>query len=244
MIDFLLDHYSFITHAVEFMAAITGIFYYKKYKNSVAKYFIFFLLFVAICDSLNFYTRYVRPNEALSFLIGTKFQKNHWFSTLYWDIGAIVFYAFYFYRILKKQIFKNIIKYSGYLFFVFSLYYIGLHWETFFYQFFTVFDVLGAIIICMCSVFYFIEILESDKILEFYKSINFYISAAIFIWWLIITPLTFYDVYYTYEIGNPNRDYNFYYLRRQFFLFSNILMYSTFTFALIWCRPEKEINKI
>jgi len=243
MIDFLLKHYSLLTHMLEFLAAITGVFYYKKYKDEAAKYFVFFLVIIAFSDYLCTYSYYVKPNKALNFLIGTKFEKNHWWSTLYWDIGATLFYAFYFYRVLKTHLFKNIIKYFGYGFFVFSLIYVALNWEPFFYQFFTVFDVLGAIIICTCSVFYFVEILVSDKILEFYKSMNFYISATIFIWWLIITPLSFYSVYYTYEVGKKFLDLDFASLRKQIYLFSNMLMYLTFTFAFIWCRPEKEINE-
>lgn len=244
MIDFLLKHYSFITHALEFLAAITAVFYYKKYKNVAAKYFIIFLLYVAICDSACYYTFYVRPNEALSFLIGTKFQKNHWFATLYWVIGAIIFYGFYFYKILKTPLYKNIIKYSVYIFLIFSLIYIALNWELFFVKFFIVLDVLGAIIILMCSIFYFFEILKYDKILEFYKSINFYISLTVFIWWLIITPLSFYSVYYTYDVGKNFLDLDFVTLRRQIFLFSNIFMYLTFTLALIFCKAENDNEKL
>jgi hypothetical protein len=237
--DFLLENYSIITHSVEFLAAITGVFYYKKYKNVVAKYFIFFLIFVSICDFLGGYVYYVRPDKFLNFLIGTKIQKNHWFSTLSWDIGAVLFYSYYFFKILQTRIYKKIIKYVACGFFLFSIIYIAFHWEQFFYQFFTVLDVLGAIVICLCSILYFIEILVRDKILEFYKSISFYISATIFIWWLIITPLTFYSEYFTYEVGKNFYDLDFVSLRRQIYLLANIFMYLTFTFAFIWCKPEK-----
>lgn len=238
MIEFLLEYYTSLTFALEFLAALTGVFFYKKYQNTPVKYFIYFLIFVALSDSLGYYTHYVRPDKALSFLIGTKFEKNHWWSTLHWDIGAILFYTFYFYKTLRFLLYKNIIKYIGYFYFLFSIICVALNWEHFFIQFFTIFDVLGAIIIFLCSVFYFIEILMSDKILEFYKSMNFYISATIFIWWLIITPLSFYSVYYTYEVGKNFFDLDFVSLRRQIYLFSNIFMYLTFTFAFIWCKPE------
>ncbi|GAL73156.1 hypothetical protein JCM19302_3037 [Jejuia pallidilutea] len=75
----------------------------------------------------------------------------------------------------------------------------------------------------------------------FYKSLNFYISAVIFIWWLIIAPLTFYDVYYKYEIGVGVFDKAFVDLRFQIFLFANLFMYLTYTFALIWCKLENEL---
>ena len=113
------------------------------------------------------------------------------------------------------------------------------NWDAYFYRFFPIISISGAVVIFLCTVFYFIETLNSNRILTFYKTINFYISAAIFIWWLIITPLVFYDVYFTYEIGNPNRDWSFLFLRWQIYMFANIVMYITFTLALIWCKPQK-----
>lgn len=240
MEEFLLKNYSFLTYSVEAMAAFTGVFLYKKYKNSHTKYFIFFLVYLTICDFLGGYTWYVSAEEFLSLLIGTVFEKNHWWSTLYWKIGAIVFFSYYYYKILRTNLFRRIIKFLGYSFFIFSIVYIIFNWQEFFKQFFSIIEILGAIIIFSCTVFYFLEILQSDKILTFYKSLNFYISFTIFIWWLIITPLTFYDIYFTYEVGNPNRDWNFMFLRWQIYLFANIFMYSTFTFALICCRPQND----
>lgn len=230
-----------MTHSLEFLAAITGFLYYKKYKNSSVKYFIYFLFFIAISDSLCLYTNYVHPGKFLNFLIGTKFEKNHWWSNVYWVIGAIMFFAFYYRKILKTQIYKQVIKVASYSFFAFSIIYIAFNWDAFFNQFFIVLDLLGAIIIFLCTILYFIEILLSDKILVFYKSMNFYISATIFIWWLIISPMSFYDVYYKYEVGKSFYDQEFYNLRRLVFLFSNIFMYLTFIFAFIWCKPENEL---
>lgn len=234
MEDFLLKNYSLLTHSVEILAALTGIFLFKKYKITAAKYFIFFLCYLSIGDLINLYNRLIRNNGILSFLEGTVFVKNHWWSTLYWKIGAILFFVFYYNKILKTKVFKNAIKYSGFVFLTISVFYILMNWDLFFSRFFPIISIMGAIIIFMCTAFYFFEVLQSDKILTFYKSINFYISAAIFIWWLIITPIVFYDIYGEY------RDIVYIHLRRHIYLFANIIMYSTFTFALIWCRPQND----
>ena len=77
--------------------------------------------------------------------------------------------------------------------------------------------------------------------LIFYKSINFYISVAIFIWWFIITPIVFYDNYSAYKVGVYERDWAYIELRRYIYIFSNIFMYSTFVFALIFCEPEEDM---
>ncbi|GAA4237754.1 hypothetical protein GCM10022291_25590 [Postechiella marina] len=234
MNEFLLEYYNNITFSVEILAAVTGLILYKKYKLTAAKYFIWFLVYLSICDFSNSYVHYIYNDGFFSFLKDTVFVWNYWWATLYWDIAAIIFFAFYYFRILKKNTFKIIIKVSAIIFLLFSIIYIILNWDAYFVSFFPIISILGAIIIFFCSVFYFIEILLSDKILTFYKSLNFYISVAIFIWWLISTPLVFYDVY------NSSKDWNFIFLKWQIYLFANIVMYSTFTFALIFCKPEHD----
>ncbi len=240
MEDFFQKNYLFLTHTVEAMAALSGLVCFNKYKHTVARYFIFFLVFLTVCDFISGYTWLVDPGKLFDFLIGTLVEKNYWLSTLYWKIGAIIFFAFYFYQIIKNKRFKVTLKYSTISFFTFSLLYIIFHWQAFFVSFFPIISVLGAIIIFMCTSFYFFEILQSDKILNINKSLNFYISFAIFIWWLIITPIVFYDNYTFYEVGVDKEDLNYIILRRYIYLFSNIFMYSTFTFALIWCKPQND----
>ncbi len=234
MEDFILKNYNSLTYSVEIIAAVTGILLFNKYKYTVAKYFIFFLCYLSVGDIFNTYTKFIKNNGVLSFLEGTVLEKNYWWSTLYWKIGAILFFVFYFQKILKTEKFRNIIKYSGFVFLIVSLVHIMINWDYFFSRFFPIISIMGVIIIFECTVFYFVEVLQSDKVLTFYKSINFYISSAIFVWWLIITPIVFYDIY------GENRDLIYIHLRRFIYLSANILMYLTFTFALIWCKPEND----
>ncbi|GAA4809508.1 hypothetical protein [Litoribaculum gwangyangense] len=232
--DFLIKNYSLLTYAIEFLAALTGILLLKSYKLSNVKYFIFFLCFLTIGDISNSYTSLIRNNGILSFLESTVFINNYWWSTLYWKIGAILFFVFYFRKILKTEVFRKTLKFSGFIFLIISIACIVINWEHFFSRFFPIISIMGALIIFLCTSFYFFEVLKSDKILTFYKTINFYISGAIFIWWLIITPIVFYDIY------GEHRDMTYINLRRYIYLFANLIMYSTFTFALIWCKPQND----
>ncbi|SFZ94274.1 hypothetical protein SAMN05428642_10439 [Flaviramulus basaltis] len=234
MNEFLLEYKNTITFSVEVMAAVTGLFFYKKYKLTAAKYFIWFLIYLSVCDFLGSYVKYINKDDFLSFLKGTIFVRNFWWTTAYWEIGAVLFFAFYYSQILKTKVFKTIITYCALIFLVFSILYIIFHWDDYFTRFFPIISILGAVIIFLSTIFYFIETLLSNKILTFYKSINFYISVAIFIWWLILTPLVFYDIYNSYN------DWNFIFLKWQIYLFANVIMYTTFTFALISCKPEKD----
>ncbi|MCB4808985.1 hypothetical protein LG651_12070 [Tamlana sp. 62-3] len=232
MKDFLLEHYLTISLSVEFLSAIIGLLFYKKYKSTVAKYFLWFLVYLSVCDFISTYVYYVRNDGFFSFLEGTVLVSNYWWSTIFWKIGAIIFFAFYFYKIIKSKQLKAIIKYSGIIFFLFSVVYVLTHWGDFFKRYFPIIDVIGAFIIFLCTIFYFFEVLQSDRILTFNKSLNFYISSAIFIWWLIVTPIVFYDIY------NSNRDWDFIFLKWEIYLFANLCMYLTFSFAIIYCKPD------
>ncbi len=214
------------------MAAVTGLILFKKYYSTAAKFFILFLVYIAICDLISAYTYLVRDNGVLGFLNTTYFQSNHWWSTLYWEVGAVVFYSFYFYKLIKTKLYCTVIKYSGLGFLSFSILYIIVNFEDYFNSFFPEIAVFGAIIILLCVTLYFIEILKSEDILTFYKSLNFYISTAILLWWLIATPLVFYNIYFS------SADWDFVVLQDTIYILSNIFMYSIFTFGLIYSKPE------
>ncbi len=234
MEEFLLSNYMTFTLSFEFLAAITGLFCLRKYKNTPVKYFIYFLCFIAISEFLSLYTLFVENGSFLWFLKGTIFERNYWLVTMYWTIGSIIFYSFYYLKVIRAKKYLNILKFSSFAYLTFVLLYISTHFNAYFYKSFASIDIAGTVIIFICVFFYFLELLQSNKILKFHKSINFYISSVILIWWLIITPLVFYQSYFN------NVDWNFIFLRWQIYLFANIFMYSTFTFALIWCEPEND----
>ena len=94
MEDFLIQYKTVITRNIEFLAAFTGIIFYSKYKNSNAKYFIYFLIYLSLGDLGNTYVRYIKNDGFFSFLEGTVFVKNYWWSTLFWKIGAPAFFTF------------------------------------------------------------------------------------------------------------------------------------------------------
>ena len=236
MEEFLRQNYHHLTHGVELIAAIAGLLVYKKYKNTNTKYFIWFLVYLVLADFLGRYVYYIKDDGFLSFLEGTPLEKNRWLSTLRWKIGGILFYSYYFQTLIERKSYKKVLEYSRYTFLLFSIVYIILNWSDFFIKSFPIISVLGAIIIFLSTTLYFIEILQGDKILEFYKSVHFYVSSTILVWWLIITPLVFYDIYFT------NADWNFVILKWQIYLFANIFMYLIFAFALIFCQPDNNLK--
>lgn len=231
MSDFFLNNYSILTRAVEFSAAISGLYFLKKYQNTSAKYFIWFLVYIALIEVIGSYALYIGKFRFFDFLINTKFKTSHWCATVFWNIGSALFFSFYYSKILKNKINISIIKIVCITFLAASIVSIAINWETFFNQFSPFITVFGALVILMCIAFHLIEILRDERIIMFYESINFVISATLLIWLIITTPLVLYNAYYS------SADWNFVFLKWQIFLFANIFMYLTFTFALIFCKP-------
>lgn len=234
MEEFITKNFNFITYFVEVLAATTGVLLHTRYKLTEAKYFIYYLVYIVLVEVLGSYSHYLNELNLQSLLEGTHFYDSVFWFTLFFDIGAIVFFSFYYYKILKTRLFKSVLKYGTYLFLVASIIDIMSNWQTFYDTFSSFIEILGACLIILCALFFFIELLQSENVLNFKKNVNFYITVAIFIWWMVITPLVFYNTYHS------EADWDFVNLNRLIYLFANIFMYTTFTVGLIVSKPKNE----
>ncbi|MCB0447396.1 MAG: hypothetical protein KDD03_07775 [Gelidibacter sp.] len=90
----------------------------------------------------------------------------------------------------------------------------------------------GALATIFCIALYFIQLLKSDAIVVMFTTFGFYASVGLFVWWLIVTPVLFFDVY------NTTSDWDFANLKRRIFLFANIFMYTCFSVGLIISKPQ------
>lgn len=232
MIEFINQYSTSIFLALEILAAVTGIILYEKYRYTAVKYFIYFLIYVVIFVLLGRYTHYVRDDGFLNFLDGTLLERNYWWFTIFWDIGGATFFGWYYQKILVNRTAKNILKISVILFLIVSTVSIVVTLPDFFKMSLPIINILGALIILQCVFYYFLEILKSDEILNFYKSMSFYISCAILILWLVQTSLVFFEPYFRKE------DMEFVYLRGYINLFVISFMYLTYTIGLIVSDPD------
>lgn len=236
MQDFLLNNYSLILHSVEVLAAITGLFCLRRYQGTIVTYFIYFLVYVAIIELIGAYPTYLKNFEFLSSirdaLKGTGFERNYWWYLFVWVIGSTLFYSLYFRELINSQLLKKIIKYLLILFIVICVIYFSLDWKALFKSTPLLIRMLNSGIVFLSIAFYLIEILKSDKFLVFYKSINFYIALTVFIWFLIFTPLLFFDRYFS------TNDMAYVKLKATISLCCNAFMYLTFSIALLWCKPQ------
>ena len=236
MEEFLRENFSFLNKFVEIIAATVAIIVYRKYKYSSVKYFLWFLIYVFIVELIGGYTVYVAKFSFLSnikeALEDTLIEKNYWWYNTFWGIGSVLFYSFYFEKIVENKLYKKILNYSRKIYLVFELGYIIFNTDLFFNSSIAVVKMLGATIVLLSTILFFVEILKSEKVLVFYRSINFYIAATVFVWFLIRTPIVFYDVYFT------TNDWDYVILKAAIILVTNMFMYLTFSIALLCCKLQ------
>lgn len=240
MNDFINKYFTELNDIILISSALFAIFYYRKFKLTKVRIFIYYIIYVAFVDVIGGYTWYIYKYESLNFirdaLKGTLIERNYWWFNIFWILGSAVFLSFYFYKILNYKLFKKIVKVGGTLLVVTFVTYLMIDFHALFRAVMSPFSILGGLVVITCIVLYFIEILKSDRILNFMYSFNFVASFTLFIWFLIVTPIIFYDLYF------HSADWNFVFLRHQIYFFSNLFMYGMFSFALVWCKPDYDLN--
>ncbi|WP_411766932.1 hypothetical protein [Winogradskyella sp. A3E31] len=221
------------TLVIELFAAIVGIVCFKKYKDTPIRYFIYFLIYIFICELLATYTYSVRYNGVLGFLDTTRFRHNYWWGTLYWEIGGVLFYIWFFAKIIVKDYLSKALNILAILFLICSVAIIIFNFDQYFTSNFKFIDISGTILIVISITCYFLDVMLSERVLYFYQSIYFYIAALLFLWWIILTPLTFYQMYFT--LADPE----YIQLKSSIYLITNCLTYIGFGLILILCKPPK-----
>lgn len=232
MEEFFRQNYVLATLSVELIAAITGFFYYKKYKHTAAKFLVYFLVYAFIIEIAHSYTKFLWDTGNFNLIENTLFEKNLWLSNIFW-FGGLVSFVFYInFRIIKKPLYKLALRYCYIIYLALFLIYGIFNFSLLFTIINPFIAILSLWMIFVSVAIYYVEILQSDDLLYFYKSIYFYVNSCVFFWTLIVVPMTFYDIY------NLKTDWNFVILKWKIYLFINFTFYLTLTLALIFCKSE------
>ena len=221
---------------MEIVAAISGSFYLRKTKNEKLKVFVYYLWLTVVVEILGTYKSFLQNNYDYEWFIVWKnsvFCQNTWLYNIY-SFLAIGLFGIFYSNLMTTNLYKIIIRTT---FIVYSLFVILFF--TFTDAFFVMslpYDmILATIIICVFVVLYFLELMKSDIILEFHKLASFYISIALLLWHLCVTPLFIFDEY----LVPLNTD--FYSFRRILLLYINIFTYLCYSFGFLYAlRMSKQ----
>lgn len=232
VLKYLTENFNFITYGLEILAALVGVFSYKKYKNTNTKWFIYFLFYVVFVEYVGASLMYFRLHWVASFVHRFGIRSTSWYN-LFWFFGSTLFLLVYYYKLLYNKLNKQLLLGLAIVFVIVFTSYTVFNFQDFLKSHPLIYSMLCASVIFLSVSLYFIDFIKRDAIVNAFSTFSFYVSIVFLIWWLIITPTLFFNSY------NTENDWDFVNLKRRIFLFSNMFMYLTFTFALIWCRPQK-----
>lgn len=234
MVDFLTKYFNYITYVFEFFALIVAVFCFKKFKHTATRVFIFYIAYVMFVELVGISFFYFKSFPITKYLISLNFYSTAWYN-LAWLFGSVIFVLYYIQKVLENKKNKWIVRVLNVMFLVIMLSHFLLYPNVFLKEHHPLYQFLGAFSILIACSIYFLEFVNSNKLLNAFSTFSFYALSALLIWWLIITPILFFNIY------NTEADWDFANLKRRIFVFANIFMYSCFAIGLIVSKPK--LNK-
>ncbi len=229
-----LTFFNYLVVILEICAAILGTMYYSKTKkqDTSVKYLVFLLWINVFFEVLARFRYAIKSFESLFFLKGTLFEHNIWIYNISIVLSYILYITYFRFNLVNKFLKKTLMILV--IFFAISTISNLIVSDVFFKELSTLTDVLGSLILLLSVLFYFYEVMQSDKVLIFYKVLPFYIAVGALVFHLIIAPI---DIYFEYV-----NDSNIVFRRlRGVVLYSaNIFMYTCYSIGFIVCLKRNK----
>lgn len=225
-----------IVKLLELIAAIAGTVYIRKYRDDIpSRYFMYFLWLTFLVEIVgllpNIIHRYNTVSELCS-LENSFWSENFWLYNPYL-ILSILFYIFYIKMNIGSKIINKILLIILIFYGISSLLNLLLT-DVFIASYSAYSFVLGSIFLFLAIGFYFYQILQSNDILNFGKSIPFYFSIGTLVFHLCVTPLFIYSKYYSAK--SPE----FVYIYALILTIANIFMYTCYIFGFVVCYRKNK----
>lgn len=218
----------FLFHLLELTAAISASIYWLKTKDKSIRPFVWYL-WVIVCvetTALYPYLYDFTDNSIIKAIANSRIRRNSWLYNIYNPIAVLLIGKFLIANTKDLISHKVITLLSrSYVFFCIGYFIIT---NSFFKHGLPYDFIVSTFVIFTMVMLYLRELMRSDRILSFYKTPVFYVTTALLLWYICLTPLFIFDSHFL-EI---NPEFNAF--RRTFLDTSNIILYSWYTFAFLY----------
>ena len=187
-----------ILHSLELIAAVFGSIYLIKSRNQSVRLFVVYLWVNFAIELIATYPLVLYYNNFdyswFQWLKQSSFASNEWLYSIHSYITVIMI-GLYYRRLIKTINYRQII--SGLIMFycVFAVSYNILKTKVDFLQDLNYF--IEEIVVVSCTVFYLFELFKSQKALEFYRSVHFFIAIGLFVWYMCVMPVFLFSDFFT-----------------------------------------------
>ena len=210
---------------IELISAIAGTAYFYKYKSTHVKWFLYLLWYIVFTE---FIGDFLLEKSILIHIDENGIKYNIWIVNLLYFILFPVVYYIYLKSIGNKK-YVLFIKTFLIAYLIISI----VNW-IFIQDFITEWNelpfVAGSLFLITTIIFYFIELLQSEKIVIFHRTLLFWISVGLLLFHAGAIPFSIKVNGYALIPGTHKLFLILYLLA--------ITMYLTFTFGFIWSKKE------
>ncbi|WP_326982092.1 hypothetical protein VUJ46_18045 [Chryseobacterium sp. MYb264] len=198
----------------EGFAAMTGLFYYNRIKKEHWKFFVFYLVFIFICEAIGKWANFIYFPKAL------------FYNYFVIPVQFIFFYWLFAAKSLKKPKLFYILSILYLISYIISELYFSKKKIVFSFNY-----TFGCLLLMFLVAMEYYKQVNSTDILNFSRNRMFYISLGITISYIGTLPFfALYDQLYKYQgLWNIYFDY---------FLLGNVVMYILFSSSFIWGRQS------
>ncbi|SEM23227.1 hypothetical protein SAMN04487910_4493 [Aquimarina amphilecti] len=221
-------------HLLELIAAIFGTFYIFKYREDKStRYFTYFLWLTVFVETVGLIPNIIQSVESFGHLKETFWNQNFWLYNTYL-ILSFLFYLNYVKMNLKSSKLKKVLM-------IFFLIYglstiVNLVFSKVLFEAYSAYSfVVGSILLFFSIGLYYYEILQSNAILNFSRSIPFYFSVGTLVFHLCVTPLFIYSRYYS-NRTSPE----FVEVYALILTIANIFMYTCYIIGFLICSKKNK----
>ncbi|MFN4762538.1 hypothetical protein ACKGJN_05390 [Gillisia sp. Q332] len=238
MLEYYLETI-FIGHFIEFIAALAGTYYLLKtpLTENLTRLFVYFLWLTVFVEVVGLYSAYAYFSDYknLEFLKDSPFERNYWLYNSFHVLSFMMYFFFFIYQLNPVKL-RRILAFIAVFFAITEI--ANLLFSGIFFNSLSAYaSVVGTLILIICIMAYYYEMLRSDKILGFYKNLAFYVSVGVLIRYLVVTPLFIYSKYFT--AASPD----FVGIYGLIINVSNVFMYGMFIIGfIISARKSKSIG--
>ncbi|WP_299260706.1 hypothetical protein [uncultured Aquimarina sp.] len=224
-----------VINLFELIAAIAGTVYISRYQvDRSTRYLVFFLwLNVFVEVVFGWLPTFVEIFNSFKFLEDTIFARNKWIYNTF-EVVSSLFYLLYFANLIEsnknKKIGLNIIA----IYVIFSVFNLAFS-DVFFTSSSAPNSIFGTLLLVLFIMYFYFQILQSDEILNFYKTIPFYVSIGALVFHLIVNPIFIYEQYYSNTVSPE-----FVRIFLTILTIVNIFMYSCYTIGFLVCSKRNK----
>lgn len=238
MLDYYLTNL-FLVHGLELLAAAAGLYFLQNSSLETGdKLFVRFLCYIFLVESFNLYSTYAYFNnfETLSFLKDSPFRRNYWIGNINKIVSYIVYCHFFLLQFSSAK-FKKVFKILIGIFVISSTINLVVT-DVYFYAYSSYSTIFGTLLLMLIIIAYYYELLISDKILNSFKSLSFYVSFIALIWYLTTTPLFIYSNYF-----NEDKSVEFVAIYRTVLVSANVFMYGGYIITFLILSRKRKLEK-